>query len=87
MPTRSDAEVAAIFATHCQPCEHYDPAAHTCAVCGCRVRADGAALLNKIKMGTEHRPKGKWWSYSSTTIDVGTWATRSATTTSKTWRP
>ena len=60
MPTRSDAEVAAIFATHCQPCEHYDPAAQTCAVCGCRVRQSGAALLNKIKMATERCPKGRW---------------------------
>ena len=60
MPTRSDAEVAAIFATHCRPCEHYDPTAQTCTVCGCHVRQGGAALLNKIKMATERCPKGKW---------------------------
>jgi hypothetical protein len=60
MPTRSDAEVAAIFATHCHPCERYDPAGQTCAVCGCHVRQGGAALLNKIKMSTEVCPKGKW---------------------------
>jgi len=46
MPTRSDAEVAAIFTTHRQPCEHYDPAAQTCTVCGCHVRQSGAALMN-----------------------------------------
>jgi len=57
MPTRSHAEVAAIFTTHCQPCEEFGPDTQTCTICGCRVRQSGAVLRNKIKMATERCPK------------------------------
>jgi len=43
--------------------DHYndcDCSEATCTICGCRVRQWGAALLNKIRMGTERCPKGKW---------------------------
>ena len=59
MPTRSDVEVQQIFAT-CESCEFFDRKRKTCKVCGCKIRRDGNALTNKIKMATERCPKGKW---------------------------
>lgn len=55
-PTRSDDRVREIFETLCRPCEHFDAQRQTCRVCGCRVRASGSALANKIKMATERCP-------------------------------
>ena len=57
-PVRSDAEVVDIHRFLCRPCPFYHR--DKCRECGCRVRLDGPAVLNKIKMATEHCPKGKW---------------------------
>lgn len=57
-PTRPEAEVARIFAEHCQVCA--DLADGRCAVCRCRVSAGGLAIGNKIAMETEHCPENYW---------------------------
>lgn len=63
-PTRTDEEVKHIHETYCanklSPCDWYDAEQERCKDCGCKVRSEGAALLNKIKMGSEHCPKGLW---------------------------
>jgi hypothetical protein len=57
-PTRSDEDVATIFRVICKPCAlHYRG---SCRECGCRVRAEGPAVFNKIKMATQHCPRNKW---------------------------
>ena len=58
-PTRTDEEVARIHAEHCgKPCDQL--VGNRCRKCGCRVAAKGMAVLNKIKMRTEHCPLKKW---------------------------
>lgn len=55
-PVRSEAEIAAIYKTHCGPCGFNVKG--TCSLCGCRLEG----LLNKILMATEvcpHTPP-KW---------------------------
>ena len=59
-PVRDDVEVRRIFETVCRPCDRFDARRETCKVCGCRVRKSGSALVNKIRMATEHCPEGKW---------------------------
>ncbi len=59
-PVRDEAEVQRIFETLCRPCEHFDAQKEICKTCGCRVRQSGGALVNKIRMGTERCPRGKW---------------------------
>ncbi len=59
-PVRSDEEVVQIYETLCKPCEFYNAERLACNVCGCRLRESGSAFTNKIKMATEHCPKGKW---------------------------
>jgi hypothetical protein len=63
-PTRTQEEVEAIHNTHCNPpdgrCEWYDPKQKRCRGCGCKVTVSSIALVNKIKMATEHCPKEKW---------------------------
>jgi len=59
-PTRSQEEVEEIHKTHCMPCEWYDKEKKRCRGCGCTVSVGSIAVLNKIKMGTEHCPKEKW---------------------------
>lgn len=56
--TRSDSEVAALL-TLCRTCGHYDPSGR-CAVCGCRLSTSANAYANKLRMSTQHCPKGKW---------------------------
>lgn len=55
-PVRSAERVREIYETVCQPCPRFDPVKRTCTICGCRVRASGAALLNKLRMATERCP-------------------------------
>jgi len=55
-PTRSPEEVARLYATCCQHCRHFKATKRSCSICGCRVRADGKAFLNKLAMGTERCP-------------------------------
>ncbi len=57
-PVRSDEEVAAIHRVLCKPC--YLCYRNTCRECGCKVRPEGLAVFNKIKMATQHCPRGKW---------------------------
>jgi hypothetical protein len=59
-PVRDEGEVRRIFERLCRPRERFDGRRGTCKVCGCRVRKSGSALVNKIKMATEHCPEGKW---------------------------
>lgn len=59
-PERSDDEVQRIFHQCCQPCKRFDGGKQICLECGCRVTTSSFAFLNKIKMATQHCPKGKW---------------------------
>ena len=59
-PTRTDAEVKELHERYCSRCDWYDPESKRCKGCGCKVRPGGAALLNKIKMKTEHCPRDFW---------------------------
>ena len=59
-PTRTDADVEAILAEHCRPCEQYDAQHQACNECGCRVTAGAVAITNKLRMATETCPLGKW---------------------------
>jgi len=57
-PERADNEVKEIFRIHCSRCSWYDKG--ICKGCGCKVTEKGHAVLNKIKMGTQHCPRRKW---------------------------
>ncbi len=59
-PVRSEDEILGIFATYCQRCEYLDEKHGRCKICGCHVGTVASPLLNKIAMGTEHCPVGKW---------------------------
>jgi len=59
-PTRNDGEVEEIHRTYCKRCAWYDEERKRCKGCGCKVRPDGTALLNKIRMATEHCPRNFW---------------------------
>ena len=59
-PERSDKEVEHIFAHFCKPCRWYHHRRHICRGCGCRVADKGFAIINKIKMATEHCPRNLW---------------------------
>jgi len=59
-PERSDKVVERIFHHHCKHCKWYDPEKQICRGCGCRVAENGVAVLNKIKMATEHCPRELW---------------------------
>ena len=59
-PERSDKEVERVFYQHCKPCNWFDPEKQICRGCGCRVAENGVAVLNKIRMATEHCPRELW---------------------------
>jgi hypothetical protein len=59
-PERSDKEVERIFAHFCKPCRWFDRHRQICRGCGCRVANNGYAVVNKIKMATEHCPRKLW---------------------------
>jgi len=59
-PVRSKEEVEMIHETHCKNCDWYDSEKKRCKGCGCRVTVGELAVLNKIKMKTEHCPKELW---------------------------
>lgn len=63
-PTRTKEEVVHIEGTFCNPpgkaCEWYDSKQKRCLGCGCKVTVGSIAVLNKIRMGTEHCPKELW---------------------------
>jgi hypothetical protein len=59
-PTRTDKEVKMLHKTYCIRCNWYDDKSKRCKGCGCKVRAEGTAMLNKIRMATEHCPRNFW---------------------------
>jgi hypothetical protein len=59
-PERTDEEVKEIHEKHCTKCEWYDPEKKRCKGCGCRVTDGAVAVVNKIKMATEHCPREIW---------------------------
>ena len=59
-PTRTDDEVKDLHNRFCAKCDWYDHGSKRCKGCGCKVRPEGTALLNKIKMKTEHCPRDFW---------------------------
>jgi hypothetical protein len=62
-PERSEEEVVRIYQTVCAGtpvCDWFNLVKQTCNGCGCRVAAGGSALVNKIKMATQHCPRGRW---------------------------
>jgi len=59
-PTRTQEEVEEIHKTHCEQCDWYEPTQKRCRGCGCKVTVGSIAVLNKLKMKTEHCPKEKF---------------------------
>lgn len=59
-PTRTQEQVDQIVEDHCKKCDWYDKEAERCKGCGCRVSNSSIAIVNKVKMATEHCPKGLW---------------------------
>jgi hypothetical protein len=59
-PTRDQDEVDRIHKEHCLGCDWYDKDKKRCKGCGCRVTDGAVAVVNKIKMATEHCPKELW---------------------------
>jgi hypothetical protein len=57
-PTRTDDEVESIYETHCKPCDEFVEG--RCRQCGCPVVSEGMILKNKLAMGSEVCPLGKW---------------------------
>lgn len=57
---RTDEQIAAIYRDHCLRCGFRDPGADACRLCSCKVRTEGIAVRNKLKMATESCPRGKW---------------------------
>jgi len=57
-PVRTQAEIDAILSGQCGPCEHFRDG--TCRQCGCAISRSPAALRNKLAMGTESCPVGRW---------------------------
>ena len=75
-PERTDSEVDAILDQHCSKCDLFKDGHCTHAECGCNVKSSeeekstfvgslvswiiSPALVNKLRMSTEHCPIGKW---------------------------
>lgn len=59
-PKRKAPEVEKIHKEFCSPCDWHDSESQRCKGCGCKVKPKGIAVLNKIRMETEHCPKGLW---------------------------
>jgi hypothetical protein len=59
-PVRENLEVKRIHEEFCSKCDWRDPDSNRCKGCGCNVKPKGIALLNKIKMRTEHCPRSFW---------------------------
>ena len=59
-PRRTDEEVDRFLAICREPCDRYDEEKGRCKTCGCNVNRKRVALVNKIRMATEHCPAGKW---------------------------
>lgn len=57
--TRPNEEVEALL-TICQQCENYNSVLEICRVCGCRCTNGSNAFFNKLRMASQHCPRGKW---------------------------
>lgn len=58
-PVRSDEEVGKLLDI-CKGCEHYNAERSACKICGCNLNLSQNAMVNKLRMATEHCPIGKW---------------------------
>ena len=65
-PSRSNAEVDAIFEQACRPCDRFN--GKSCTLCGCSVNKSETALRNKIRMATEVCPLGKWGDETNSSV-------------------
>lgn len=61
MPRRTSHDVSRLLSI-CRACPLYDAAQHICTHkdCGCRAGSATKALTNKLAMGTERCPEGRW---------------------------
>lgn len=59
-PTRTPEEVQKLFDEHCSGCARYDKEKHACINCGCSVNSSSSPLSNKLAMGTERCPLGRF---------------------------
>lgn len=71
-PSRTDEQVDAILRDHCSQCPHFADSRCTHQNCGCQIRSAAGerekllswilpgAMLNKLRMGTEKCPAGRW---------------------------
>ena len=59
-PERTDEECEQIYNDHCSKCSMYDKVKKICNSCGCPANTDQPALRNKLKMGTEECPLGRF---------------------------
>ena len=59
-PKRSDEEVKELLNGHCKTCSWFDSEKSRCKGCGCAVSEGSIAIFNKLRMGTERCPQGKW---------------------------
>jgi len=59
-PERTDEEIQAIYDEHCSKCSMYDKERNICNSCGCPANKDQPALRNKLRMGTEACPLGRF---------------------------
>jgi hypothetical protein len=59
-PTRTAEDTETIFRIFCRPCFFHDKTKHACRECGCRITPTGTAIVNKIRMATQHCPIGRW---------------------------
>jgi recombinational DNA repair protein RecR len=55
---REEAEYRRVRAI-CEACPNWEPDKEQCKICGCGGRSK-VVLLNKLRIGTEHCPEGKW---------------------------
>lgn len=58
METRTDEEVINILQI-CETCDQYTED-HRCAVCGCNLSTAKNAFSNKLRMKSQHCPRGLW---------------------------
>lgn len=59
-PTRTAEQIKSIFEDHCNKCDMYDREKNSCKNCGCSLATTGNPLTNKLAMGTEKCPLGRW---------------------------
>jgi hypothetical protein len=59
-PKRSDEEVKELLDNHCKTCSWFDVKKSRCKGCGCAVSEGSIAIFNKLRMGSERCPQGKW---------------------------